>query len=432
MKNNIKLKTQPYKGTSDAYPEDMLVRNYIFDTWKRVAESFGYEEYDTPLLEEADLYRAKSGDEIANTQLYNFTDKGGREVAIRPEMTPSLARMIANKKNEMTLPLRLFNIGKYYRYEKPQRGRTREFFQLNIDIFGLETIQAELEILRYINAVMKEFKAPKETYEIRINNRYLLDFLFTKMLNLNEEMRQTIGRAIDNYPKMEELDFYAYVKELGLDNMQIESLRDYISLDIDTLKKYEKESKGARQILELFEKAKELGVGNIVFEPTIMRGFQYYTGTVIEMFDIGTKDNPRALLGGGRYDDLLSLFEGDKLPAFGLGWGDKIMVNYLETYNLLPELKTQTSIYIPLLEESLIKETSKIADILRSEGINVEQELVSSKLKKQFKYADKKKFPFVLIIGEEEVKNGKYLLKDMKSGEQLNVDLENLFSKLGV
>ena len=422
MKN--KLSTSPYKGTTDTYPEDMLTNNYIFDTWKSVAQRFGFEEYDTPLIEETALYIAKSGDEIASTQLYNFVDKGGREIAIRPEMTPSLARMIAAKKNDLTLPLKWFNIGKYYRYEKPQRGRRREFIQLNIDILGIPTLEAELEIFQYILAVMEEFKAPKETYEIRVNSRYLLDYLFEEILKLSEEKKAKVGRAIDNYTKLGKEAFVEYLKELELTEKQINSILEFLNSTLEDLKKIADKSDGAKQLIELFAKAEELGLTNIRFEPSIMRGLAYYTGTVIEMFDIGSKENPRALFGGGRYDDLLSMFGQEELPAFGIGWGDTTTRDYLETYGLIPETKTDTKVFLPLFDIKLYAYIQKIAKGLRTKGINTETQLTAIKFGNQLKYASKKNIPWVMIIGEDEINAKKVQLKNMETGEQNLVTLE--------
>ncbi|KKQ16841.1 MAG: Histidine-tRNA ligase [candidate division WS6 bacterium GW2011_GWF1_36_8] len=412
-----KLSTTPYKGTTDTYPEDMLTNNYIFDTWKSVAQRFGFEEYDTPLIEETALYIAKSGDEIASTQLYNFVDKGGREIAIRPEMTPSLARMIAAKKNDLTLPLKWFNIGKYYRYEKPQRGRRREFIQLNIDILGIPTLEAELEIFQYILAVMEEFKAPKETYEIRVNSRYLLDYLFEEILRLSGEKKAKVGRAIDNYTKLGKEAFVEYLKELEL-------TEKFLNSTLEDLKKIADKSDGAKQLIELFAKAEELGLTNIRFEPSIMRGLAYYTGTVIEMFDIGSKENPRALFGGGRYDDLLSMFGQEELPAFGIGWGDTTTRDYLETYGLIPETKTDTKVFLPLFDIKLYAYIQKIAKGLRTKGINTETQLTAIKFGNQLKYASKKNIPWVMIIGEDEINAKKVQLKNMETGEQNLVTLE--------
>ena len=425
-----KLTTTPYKGTADTYPKEMLAKSYIFETWRSVSQRFGFEEYETPLVEEAALYRAKSGDELADTQLYNFIDKGGREIAIRPEMTPSLARMIAAKKNELVFPLKWFNIGKYYRYEKPQKGRRREFVQLNVDIFGVPTLEAELEAIQYILAFMEKFNAPKDTYEIRINSRYLLDYLFKDILGLSYDMKGKVGRAIDNYTKLGEKAFKEYLDELGLTKTQIKDILEFLKWTLKDLEKISDKSEGAKQLLELFGKAKALGLINLRFEPSIMRGLQYYTGTVIEMFDIGSKENPRAMLGGGRYDDLLSLFGQEKLPAFGFACGDIIMEDYLRTYNLLPLINTKTQVFFAVMDEKLRKYIMKIATQFRNMGINTEVQLTESKLGNQLKYASKKDIPWVIIIGEEEKSEKQMQLKNMVSGEQSLVSLEEALNTL--
>ena len=428
MKNN-KLITAPYKGTTDTYPEDMIVRNYIFDIWSRVAKRFGYEEYDTPMIETAELFRVKSGNELSN-QLYNFTDKGGREIALRPEMTPSLARMIAAKKNELQLPIRWFNIGKFYRYEKPQRGRRREFFQLNIDILGVDGIEAELEMIQYVMAVMDEFNAPKKTFELRINNRYLLDYLFNNILKVSEDLIPKLARAIDNFPKMELKDFKEYLIEIGLTKQQGDKVLDFLGWDLSKLETIRKESKGANQLLELFKKIKELSISNVVFNPSIMRGLDYYTGIVIEMFDIGGSENPRAMFGGGRYDDLLAIFGEDKLPAFGLGWGDIITIDYLTTYNLLPNIKTNTAVYVTLMDEKLLKETTCVVQELRKNDINTLMCLEPIKLKKQLKEANRKNIKWVIFIGDEEIKQDKIKLKDMNTGESVIITVAESIQKI--
>lgn len=429
-KNSSTLSKLPYKGTNDMYPQDMFVLNYIFDTWSRVAKRFGYEEYDTPLIEDANLYRVKSGDDLANNQLYAFTDKGGREIALRPEMTPSLARLVASKRNELTLPIRWFNIGRYYRYEKPQRGRTREFFQLNIDILGVSTIEAEIEIIQYVMAVMEEFKAPKETYELKINNRFLLDYLFDEILKLSEESKPKVSKAIDNYLKIEKSEFKEYLKEIGLDSSQIENLVDYLNWNLDDLKKIENDSRGAKELLNLFSKANELEITNIKFCPYIIRGLQYYTGTVIEMFDIGGNENPRALFGGGRYDNLLEIFNEKSIPAFGLGWGDVTTSDYLRTYNLLPEIKSDIKVFVTLMNDSLYTQTSKVSTYLRANGINTQMQLNAVKLSNQLKYASKKSIPWSIIIGEDEIKSNTIVLKNMSNSEQFNIPLEEVLQKV--
>ena len=427
---DIKLNTSPYKGTSDSYPEEMFYRNYLFDTWKKVAKRFGYEEYDTPLLEEASLYKAKSGEELSNKQLYTFLDKGGREIAIRPEMTPSLARIIAAKRKELRLPLRLFNIGRFYRYERPQRGRTREFFQLNIDILGVGERTSEVEIIQFIMAVMQELNAPKETYELRISNRYLLDYLYDDILKVSEEQKGDITKAIDIFPKIKSDDFREYLQDLDLDKRQIKQLEEFVKWDLGKLEEIKDKSKGAEELLELFSLLEEIEITNIKFCPYIVRGLDYYTGTVMEMFDIGGDKNPRALFGGGRYDNLLEIFGEEKLPAFGLGWGDITTLDYLKTYNLLPTYTPNTKLFITLMDKEYIEESFKIASFLREKGINTEVQLEEIKLSKQLDYANKKSIPWVLIMGEEEKEKDKVILKNMKTSEQLLLSVTEIPGKI--
>jgi histidyl-tRNA synthetase len=346
-------------------------------------------------------------------------------------MTPSLARIIAAKRKELRFPLRWFNIGKYYRYEKPQRGRSREFIQLNIDILGIEGIEAELEIIQFVMAVMDKLQAPKETYELKINSRHLLDYLFEEILQIEkEEKREAITKAIDTYLKIEESEFPEYVKELGLNSKQADALLDFLDWDIQDLEKIKDSSKGAKELLDLFEKISSLKINNATFCPYIVRGLQYYTGVVIEMFDVGSKDNPRALFGGGRYDDLLEIFGEESIPAFGLGWGDVTTLDYLKTYNLLPEYKPEIEVFVTLMDESLFEETFKVAQFLRENDINTQMQLTFTKLGKQLDYANKKSIPWVIILGEDELKENKVLLKNMKTSEQETLALEEVVKKL--
>lgn len=425
-----KLSTQPYKGTADTYPVDMITKRYLLDIWRKVAKEFGYEEYETPILEESLLYKVKSGEELAGNQLFSFTDRAGREIALRPEMTPSLARMIAAKRNELTLPIRWFNIGKFYRYEKPQRGRTREFVQLNIDILGVPTVEAEIEIIQFVMKVMSELKAKRGTFELKISNRYLFDYLVTDILKLDDEKKTLLARAIDNYLKIDSKDFNEYLAEIGLNGDQRTEINEYLNWELKDLEAIRDSCRGADELLTLFDYAKSLGIKNIKFSPYIMRGLAYYTGTVMEMFDIGSKENPRALFGGGRYDNLLDIFNQEKLPAFGLGWGDVTTLDYLKTYNLLPSLKTDTQVFVTLMDNTLYKQTSTLVNYLRNNGINTLMQLTAIKLGKQLQYADKKSIPWTIIMGEDEIKDGIVQLKNMFTKEVFRIKKEDIIDKI--
>jgi len=429
MENKI-LSKQPYKGTTDWYPEDMFLRNYLFDIWSRVAKRYGYEEYDTPLIEDANLYRVKSGEDLANNQLYSFFDKGEREIALRPEMTPSLARMVALKRDELTLPLRWFNIGRYYRYEKPQKGRRREFFQLNIDLLGVSTIDAEVEIIQYVMDVMKELKAPIDTYELKINNRYLLEYLFNDILDVDDSVKAKLARALDNYLKMPSEDFKGYLTELSLREDQIEKILEYLNWTVKDLEKIKGISRGAKELIDLFTQLNDLNITNIKFSPYIVRGLQYYTGTVIELYDIGKKDTPRAMFGGGRYDDLLEIFGESKLPAFGLGWGEVTTLEYMKSYDLQPKYISNVDVFVTLIDENYKKEVNSIASHLRAKGLNTLLQLTPSKLSAQLKYANNRLIPWVVILGEDEVKKGVIQLKNMTTRESFLIKKEDIIQKI--
>jgi len=429
MEKNI-LSKQPYKGTIDWYPEDMFIRNYLFNIWSKVAKKYGYEEYDTPLIEDANLYRVKSGEDLANNQLYSFTDKGGREIALRPEMTPSLARMIAQKRNEISTPIRWFNIGRYYRYEKPQKGRKREFFQLNIDVLGVSSLNAEVEIIQFVIDVMKELKAPKDTYELKINNRYLLEYLFDNILGIDDVKKANLSKALDNYLKIPRNEFPEYLKEIQLTEDQIKKVMEYVNWGIDDLEKISEQSRGAKELIELFNKIKDLSISNITFAPYIIRGLQYYTGTVVELYDIGKESIPRAMFGGGRYDDLLEIFGESKIPAFGLGWGDVTTLEYMKSYNLLPRYDSNTKVFVCLMDDSQYTETMNLASYLRENGINTLTQIVPSKLSSQLKYASSKEIPWVIIIGEDEIKQNVVQLKNMINRESFLIKKEDVLQKI--
>lgn len=302
--DNIKISTEPYKGVRDFYPEDMAVQNYIFDTWKKVAKESGFVEYSASLLEPAELYKSKTSSEIVNEQTFSFTDRGDREVVLRPEMTPSLARMVAGRRRSLKFPLRWFSIPNVFRYEKPQRGRKREHWQLNCDIMGISNIEAEVEIISLAYKIMRAFGAKDEDFQICVNDRKLLNEKFG-----NEDLI----KLLDRKNKMEESEFNEKWKEISGSNYEDVKPNDFIN--------------------ELLKKLDEAGVKNAVFTPTITRGFDYYTGMVFEVFDTSPENN-RSLFGGGRYDNLLELFGVEPVPTVGFGMGDVTMRDFLETHGL--------------------------------------------------------------------------------------------------
>lgn len=310
-----KLSTEPYKGVRDFYPEDMAVQNHIFSTWKKVCEEFGYVEYAASLLEPAELYRSKGSDEIVNEQMFTFTDRGGREVALRPEMTPSLARMVAARRKSLRFPLRWYTIANCFRYERPQRGRKREHWQLNADVMGISGVEAEVEIILLAYKIMTEGFGAKDTdFEIKISNRAELE----KAL-LEEGIKQGdihgVFRLFDKEGKMPEEERQAELEKLGY--------------------RKDAEVKWYSSVSDLETKLRERKINNIRFGPKIVRGFDYYTGMVFEVFDTH-EDNRRSLFGGGRYDNLLELFGAEPVPTVGFGMGDVTIRDFLETHSLHP------------------------------------------------------------------------------------------------
>ncbi len=418
-----KLSLEPYKGTRDFYPEEQFKQNHIFSVWKKVAESFGYLEYNASILEETDLYRAKSGEEIVNEQTYSFTDRGGRDVTIRPEMTPTVARMVAQKRMELSFPLRWFSIPNLFRYERPQRGRLREHWQLNVDIFGVDSIEADVEIINLAYNTMKSFGAKDETFEIRINNRRMMNYIMQDYIGVTPEQSHKASKLIDKKNKMESAAFAAAMEEILADKTKM--LLEVLEIkSVDKLDPKILACEGAKELLGVLESIKNLKINNVVFDPSLVRGFDYYTGTVFELYDVNPV-NPRALFGGGRYDDLVSIFGVEKVSGVGFGWGDVTTKDFLETYGLLPEYRPPVDLYVCHLEGYLAA-ANQLASELRAQGANVAVDITDKKVSSQVKTADKQKIPFVLVVGEEEVKSGKYKVKSLKLGKEEILDKKNI------
>lgn len=426
---NTKLSTQPYKGSRDFYPEDMRLQNFIFDIWKKVCERYGYEQYDGPFIETFDIYAAKSGEELVNEQLYSFTDKGGRKVAIRPEMTPTLARMVAEKFNELPRPIRWYSIANFWRYEKPQRGRGREFYQLNLDIFGVESVESDLEVVSTMISILKEFGAEENMFEIRINNRRLADAVYEKF-GFNKDQIKVINKALDKKSKIDEKEFRKWLKDdANLSDEQIASLENFIENPMPIVEQL-KETQGAKEILGLLNLTKKVGINKFVrYDPSTMRGLDYYTGNVFEIFDLNPK-NIRAIAGGGRYDDLVTIFRGEKLTGVGYAMGDITLADFLKTWDLLPDLETKTDYLVTLWPSSdykFLEKTLEVADRLRKSGKNVSTWIEkNTKLDKQLRYADKLGVKYVVIIGDKELKDNKATIKDMRTGNQKSLRLDDI------
>jgi len=411
----MKLSTKPYKGMRDYYPEDMRVRNWVFSVWKTVCTSFGYEEYDGPTLEPLELYASKTSEEIVNEQTYSFIDRGDRSVVMRPEMTPTVSRMVAAKRQELAYPLRLFSIPNCFRYERPQRGRTREFWQLNADLFGIKSIDADAEIILLADAIMKAFNANASMYSIQISSRKIIDDICDE-LQLSKNERATIIALIDKKEKViyEDWEKLFYNQ---LEKQQAVRLLDFL-----------KEESVPENAKVLIERLNKQGVTNISFNRYLARGFDYYTDIVFEVFDTNPENN-RSMFGGGRYDGLVSDFGAEATPTVGFGMGDATLLNFLESNGLLPDILYETDVYIVTIG-AVQAEAQEIAQKLRAKKLNVAVDLSGRKWDKQLRTAEKKGIQNILFVGEQEIKSNVFKLKNKLNGTEAMVQLDEIIDRL--
>lgn len=421
------LSPQPYKGTRDYYPSDKRLQNYIFETWKRVAEQFGYEEYGAPLLEPIDVYAAKSGQEIVNEQTYQFVDRGGRNVAIRPEMTPSVSRMVANKRQELGYPARWYSIANFMRYERPQHGREREFWQLNVDMFGSDGLQADAEIIIMADRIMKAFGAKSKMYTIRVNNRKLINYMMADYLELDVIQSELMIKLFDRKGKITNEQFRDQAQDIFGENAA-QGLRKIAALlgatSMADLPSDIRDSEAVKEVQGLFTLLHDAGVTTAKFDISLMRGFDYYTGMVFEVFD-NHPDNNRSMFGGGRYDGLVGLFGVEPIPTVGMAPGATTTENFLVAHDLLPKLESTTDIYMIVLGDSA-KGAQKLANNLRAEGVRVAVDITGRKLDKQIKTAVKMKIPYMLFVGEQELADEVYTLKDIAKEDEKKLSAERI------
>jgi len=421
------LSNQPLKGTADWFPEEFRIRKYIFDTWRKVCLGYGYEEYLAPLVENADIYRAKSGEETGGTELITIKREGD-EFAIRPEMTPSVTRMISQIYDSTAKPIRYFSIANFMRFQKPQRGRNREFWQLNYDIFGSNNLAADIEILQIALDIMLAFGSPKGSFSLCLNNRKLVDNLLEGVMKINYNQKTDVIRLMDKWDKLSKNDFILSLKDLRLDNLQTEKVVDFLSAKniADLIEKIPEleDNQGLIEIQNIIETLQKLGYKDwICFQPNVIRGLDYYDGMIFEVYD-NHVSNRRAMFGGGRYNGLAEIFGKQSFPAVGCAPGDETIRLFLESWNLIKKIENKNEIYyLPILDESLTLTSQKIANQLRKKGVNVEISLEPQKLGKALDYANKKSIAKVIIFGELERKKGIYKVKDMVSGKEKRIKL---------
>jgi histidyl-tRNA synthetase len=402
----MKLSTEPYKGVRDFYPHDKQIQTYIFNMWREVVEQYGYVEYDASVLEPRELYEAKSGEDIVNHETYSFTDRGNRNVTLRPEMTPTVARMIAQRQREIVFPARWYSIPNLFRYERPQRGRLREHWQLNVDLFGDESLTADKEIISIGFNILTRFGVNPEQFEIRINDRRIVQSAFAE-LGLDEETSYALQKLID---KKDKISDFAEKAEALLG------------------KPFEYNPEPNQEIVEIIKQLKKDGISNVYYDPTLMRGFDYYTGIVFEFFD-KHPDNNRSLFGGGRYDNLLDIFESKRISAVGFGAGDVGIQHVLETYKLIPHLQRST-IGICALTIDDIPKTESLATEMRKNGCNV---AINTSLKKPstlLNWSEKSDNRFTLFIGETERMNSVITIRENIKKKSITLPESELISWL--
>jgi histidyl-tRNA synthetase len=408
---------QPVKGTRDFYPEQMAIRTWLYETSRKVAESFGYQEYEAPILESLELYAAKSGEELVKKQSYVFPDRGGSQITLRPELTPSLARMIAQKQAKLTFPVRWWSFGPFWRYESPQKGRTREFFQWNVDMLGADSPEADAEVVAVLATFFQRVGLDPSKVMILINNRRLINSRF-ELLEIPKDKRSPVLAWIDRRAKMPLEAWEANSREIGISETQLINIK--LMLDNKELWKQSEE------LIRFFSAIESLGLSNYVkFDPSIMRGLQYYTGTVFEAWAVGGEIK-RSILGGGRYDNLLADVGGESLSGVGFAMGDVVISLLLQKNGLMPKnLQIQpASVLVTVFDQERLLLSFKLAAELRRAGLNVAIYPEPSKLPKQFKYADKIRAKITVVLGPDEMINNQVTIKNLLNGEQLTVGRE--------
>jgi histidyl-tRNA synthetase len=390
----------------------MGVRTWLYQKMRQVSESFGYSEYEGPMIENFELYIAKSSEEIVEKQSYVFEDRGGDKLTLRPELTPTLARMVASRQPQLTFPLRWWSFGPFWRYERPQKGRTREFFQWNIDMIGDNSPEADAELVAIAAIFLKEVGLKPNEVKILVNNRKLMESQLS-VLGIPAEKRAEVFNLIDRRDKLNQESWLAYAGEVGLSVAQVDGVVDLIQ-NQDLWQESD-------ELVRMFQSLDSYGIQEYIqFAPHIIRGLVYYTGTVFEAWD--TAGDYRAIFGGGRYDNLVGDMGGEPVGGMGFAVGDLIISLLLENLGRLPKFgDTPAPVYFTLFDDELLQPSLTLAHQLRQAGIRVTSQLQADKLGKQFKYADRIGARIAVVYGPDEAASQRVSLKDLKSGEQQSV-----------
>ncbi len=411
--------TDSYKGVRDFYPQDMAVQRYIFDVWSQTAESFGFERYDASVLEPSDLYKAKGAEneEMVNEQTYTFIDRGEREVTLRPEMTPTVARMVAGKRRELSFPIRWYSIPNLFRYERPQRGRLREHWQLNCDIFGATDFTTDVEMIALASQVILNFGSDPSLFEIRVNDRTEMRSKYSEYGITDIETQDAITRLNDRFYKISATEYKIALGEIVDNTNAIEQIYTLVSGGDTT------------DTNKIVEGLKELGITNVKIDRSIARGFNYYTGTIFEIFDVSGENN-RAMLGGGRYDNLTEMFGGEAISGIGFGMGDVTMRDFLETHDLITANNTAPDLMVIPMDPEQNLVAQKIAMQFReTAGLSVATDISTKKLGKKIGDASEKLVNYVLVVGENEIRENTYTLKNLNEEMEVKGTIEDILKK---
>ncbi len=409
------------KGTRDFYPADMAFRGWLYETIRTVSEQFGYQEFEGPYLERMELYAAKSGEELVNEQSFVFEDRGGDVVALRPELTPTLARMVASRSRQLIQPIRWWSFGPFWRYERPQKGRSREFFQWNIDLLGIVSPQSDAELAAIAATFFRAVGLSPKMIRIQINNRRFMDSKL-EAIGIPLKKRSAVFHLIDRKDKMSDRAWQEKASSIDIDEDQFSGLVQLLG-NKDAWKESD-------ELCEFFDAVEIMGVAEYIeYDPMVIRGLDYYTGTVFEARDSSGKF--RAILGGGRYDNLVADVGGDPIPGVGFAMGDIVVSIVLEENGAMPDLKPNPSdVFVPLFDETTLSESLRLAAELRSAGLRVEWYPQPDKLKKQFKYADRNNIPIAVILGPDEIQSGTITIKDLRTVEQDTVSRSEMIDRI--
>lgn len=429
----MELSTRPLTGMRQLYPSEMAVEAYIVSMVRKAACSYGFEEYDGPTIEPVELFLAKSGGGLISEQGYSFEDRGGRRVVLRPEMTPSLARMIASAP-EVPSPVRWMSFPLCFRYERPQRGRVREFRQFNLDILGETGSMGDLEVMLVLDRIMKNLGALPGTYRIGYSGRGLATDVLRAVGIAPDEIQRALG-AVDRIGKMQRPEWLSYAAGiLGSDEKAsiLERFASVRSLDDEWLAGAASGSGSYARMREFAGLLEAAGLASATFDASVVRGLDYYTGTVFELSDTGG-GNRRAICGGGRYDDLVGLFGGKPVTGVGFGLGLLTLKLFLETYGLLPADPGESSrpqVFVAVYSASEAPAALAWAESLRAHGVRTVMEIEGRSISRQFRAAGKAGTRLVVVAGPEEVASGEALVRDMASGTEHRVQSGSLTSRI--